>query len=462
MAPPRPLHQLSEEALFRYQVVSEVQVRLLGGHKRAQAVAQVLELEHQDLSGRRRHLSERTLYRWLEAYERDGLEGLERSPRAPVEDSAVLSREFLEFLQREKRADKKASLPEIIARARVQGILACDESVDRTSVWRAARRLDLPLTRARRLAETDMRRFAYPNRMLMVLADGKRFRAGAARHKRLSLVFLDDATRYGLDLVVGTEETCELFLQGLYSTVRRHGLMNALYLDNGPGFIADDTRAAAAQLGVHLIYGTARYPEGHGKIERFNSTFHQKLLRSLDGSPEVDTDPSALRLRLLHWLQTIYNHTPHEGIGHQSPEERWGADPRPLRFPQDLASLEAAFLLTFERTVSPDNVVSSDGRPYEVPRGHANERVRLTRHLLEGGALSICHEGRLVRLHPLDPTDNAYSRRSRPPEKPPDTSPPPQTAAKLSFEDTFQPLVGPDGGFPLPAEKDENPGDEHD
>ena len=46
-------------------------------------------------------------------------------------------------------------------------------------------------------------------RMLMVLADGKHFRAGTARLKRVALVFLDDASRYGLDVVVGEARLAE-------------------------------------------------------------------------------------------------------------------------------------------------------------------------------------------------------------------------------------------------------------
>jgi len=46
----------------------------------------------------------------------------------------------------------------------------------------------------------------------MVLADGKHFRAGAKRLRRVALFFLDDSTRYGLEVVVGTAESAPLFL----------------------------------------------------------------------------------------------------------------------------------------------------------------------------------------------------------------------------------------------------------
>ena len=120
-------------------------------------------------------------------------------------------------------------------------MVAEDEAIDRTSVWRACRRLGLPLTRRRKLSQTDMRRFAYLYRMLMVLADGKHFRAGVRRLRRVALFLLDDATRFGLEVVVGTNEDTVLFLSGLHAAITRYGLMSALFLDNG-GVITDNSQ----------------------------------------------------------------------------------------------------------------------------------------------------------------------------------------------------------------------------
>ena len=140
--------------------------------------------------------------------------------------------------------------------------------------------------------------------------DGKHFRAGGARAKRVALFYLDDATRYGLDVVVGPSESTELFLHGLYQLVRQHGLPDLLYLDHGPGFISTDTLAVVeGGLGTWLVHGRARYPAGRGAVERFNRTAHEQILRAFDGATDVDADGHALTLRLRHYLQR-YNDTP--------------------------------------------------------------------------------------------------------------------------------------------------------
>ncbi|MBX3274658.1 MAG: transposase family protein [Sandaracinaceae bacterium] len=139
---------------------------------------------------------------------------------------------------------------------------------------------------------------------------------GRTRLRRVALFFLDDATRKGLQVVVGTEEDTALFLRGVFELLRRHGRMDALYLDKGTAFTSDDTAAVFAQLGLPLIFGQTRYPEGHGKIERFHQTAIRKVLRGLDGAIDVDPDCGALELRLSHYLER-YDATPHESLGHR-------------------------------------------------------------------------------------------------------------------------------------------------
>jgi len=449
------LLQLSSQALFRYQVVSGVKVRVLSGMKVAQAVREVLREPHQDFSGQYRRVSERSVYRWLDAYEQEGLAGLEPQPRQRISDSAVLSKKLLHFLCVENKADPDASVPELIKRARLQGIVDEDEPLSRISVWRACRRMGLALRRVHRLKDKDMRRFSYPNRMLMVLADGKHFRAGVGRLKRVALNVLDDATRFGLAVIVGTSETTELFLQGLHQTILKYGLLSALFLDRGPGFISDDTFQVVAHLGIRLIHGTAAYPEGHGKVERFNQTSWQQVIRSFDSNPEVDPDPAALTLRLSHWMHQVYNHSPHESLGGQTPAQRFQQDPRSLHFPKDRGWLDDCFIISFRRRVSNDNVIPCDGIFYEIPRGNARQHIRLWRHLLDG-SVSMIHQGRRLFIHPVDVTGNAYSKRAKKTKTSPKATRPVHTAATLRFQSDFAPIVGPDGSYPKGGKDDES------
>jgi putative transposase len=350
---------VSAEALFRHQVVSQVLSCMLGGTSQVDCVHRVAGCLH-PFAGSARQVAVRTLYRWLAAFRSGGVQALELEVRRRTETSEVLDERFLEFLRAEKKDDPCCSIPELIRRAREDRILGADESVDRVTVYRTCQRMGLPLGQRSTKKDRDARRFAHPHRLMMVLSDGKHFRAGAARLRRVALFFLDDATRRGLHAVVGTSESTELFLRGLYELVLRVGLMDIVYLDRGPGFRSDDTHRAVQRLGAHWVLGTAGYPEGHGKIEKFHQTAWRGVLRGLR-RPEVDPDPRSLELRLQHFLTEQYNHWPHESLSGDSPQERWDADTRPLRFPKDTASLRERFVVTETRKVSFDHVLSWGG-----------------------------------------------------------------------------------------------------
>ena len=253
---------LSTEALFRYQVIAFVFARVALGQARPSAVDEAVEATHFTETGEARSVSRRTLYRWLASYDINGVGGLEPATRqvAPT----ALSEKFVAFLRRQKTTDPAASIPEVIRRAREHHLLGAEQSVSRVTVYRAAVRLALPLTKRSSKRDTDMRRFAYPNRMRMVLVDGKHFRAGAERLKRVAFFFIDDCSRRVLGVVVGCSESTELMLRGLFLLIQHFGLMDLLYFDHGPGFDSGDTHAVCVRLEVHYVHGKARYPEGHG------------------------------------------------------------------------------------------------------------------------------------------------------------------------------------------------------
>ena len=439
----------SPVGLFRYQVVCRVSCREREGLARAEAVRATAAEDHVGPEGFVRPVSERSIYRWCRAFGRRGFAGLvpARHRKRPVPVSLVLSDELLDFVGAQKKQDRHASIPELIRRARELGVVSPRQPLDRTTVWRALRRRGIETPRGRSSRTRDTRRFAYPHRLDMVLCDGKFFRAGAQRRKRVVLVFLDDASRYGLHAVVGSSENAALFLRGLYETLCRHGLMTALYLDRGPGFRALDTLAVAARLDVHIILGAAGYPEGHGKVEKFHQSAWKAVLRGLDRRPDVDPDCGALELRLQHYLREVYNHLPHEGIGGMTPAERFRTDERALRLPESREALRRDFVVHLERRVTADHVVSLNSVSYEVPRGLAGQRVQLQRNVLDN-SVAVLHDGRFVTIAPVDLTRNAHAPRADESAGTDDdvVHPLPKTSAELAFDRDLGCVLDPDGG----------------
>ena len=187
----RPPLPVSATALLRYSVVAEVEALVLRGWPAVAAVRHVAGASHVDLDGRPVRISVRTLQRWRAAWASGKLAALEPRQRTRTTTSQALSVELVAFLRTEKRCDARASAPELVRRARERGIVPAGLKIDRTTVRCACRRLGLPTRRRPHKREGDTRRWRYAERMQCVLADGKHFRAGAARLRRVARHVLD-------------------------------------------------------------------------------------------------------------------------------------------------------------------------------------------------------------------------------------------------------------------------------
>ncbi len=430
--------------MARYGVVSKVLAHVASGMAFSRAIRQVAKEPQFGPDGRRLRISVRTLQRWVAAFQSGGPGALCPVSRQSEAPSKVLSEDFLQHLIATKTADADASIPEVIRQARISGLVRGD--VSRVTVWRAARKLNLPIFSCKVPDGRDMRRFAFAHRMQMVLADGKHFRAGPKERKRVVITVLDDASRFALGAVVGTSESAGLFLSALWQVIRRWGRPECFYLDNGPGFIARDVISVCARLGIGVIHGTAGYAEGHGKIERYHRTLKADLLRSFPGNPEIDADLIALEHRIEHYHRSGYNPRSHEELPDNiAPETRFLNDTLPLRPLEDEQAARRHFLITRTRKVSRDNIIKLRRIPFEVPRGHAGRRIKVFDHLLDGD-VAILHEGRLVRLHPVDLTGNARSHRARAERAAePARRRPAKTAATMHFAKDHPPLVNETG-----------------
>jgi transposase InsO family protein len=425
-----------------------------GGVPMATAIKEVAASRQLSPSGKLVTVGARSIYRWLKLVKEQGFDGLFDSNRTKQSLAGSMPEGFSEFLLRQKLADDLLSIPEVIRRAKKEDLVSDVDDLSRTTVWRAVRRLDLPTTRRGLLKNRDIRRFAFKHRMQMVICDGKHFRAGPHRAKRVAMIFIDDATRYALHAVCGPSESAELFLRGLYELIQRHGLMTCLFVDNGSGFIAHDTEEICAKLGIKLIHGEVGHPEGRGKIERFNRTIKQDCLRHLDGAPGVASSFSSLELRINSYMKDDYGKRYQEGV-EGIPEELFMNDKRPLTFPESMDDLACHFVLRESRKVTKDNCINIDGRAYEMPLGYAGTSQEIRRRVLQKQLLFL-HQGELIELKVVDPHENAKTRRQK--SQPPEDNPPPAGAGGISssmstYNEKYGSIIDQDGGFNI-KEKD--------
>jgi len=429
-------------ALLRYLVVTQVCAAMVAGAGKTAAIREVTRRPQVDLRGRLLLIGERTLWRWLAAWDEAGVDGLARAPRELQGSS--LPNAFLELLEELKEGWPEIAIPEVIRIARASGVIADNEAIDRTTAWRHCRRQGLPTRRRNAVKKDRQRPWRFPNRMLCVLADGKHFRAGTKRAKRVVVFFLDNATRFILAAVVGTSESAALALRGLRTVIRRWGLLSCLYVDHG--FDNRDMVRACAALRIALILGAKAYPEGHGAVERFNRTADEQLLCGWPQNPAIDPELAALERRIEHWALEQYNHTPHEALDHDTPAQRFHADTRALKIPGSETAVNEAFVTSFDRRVTNHNCVSIDSVLWEIPIGHRGEKIDIFRNMITG-TLAVQHKGERVQIQPVDLTSNAYDRNDSPPVSQPGQTGPRPTAADIAWKRDHPPLADDDGNY---------------
>jgi transposase InsO family protein len=397
-------------ALFRYGVIAdllhvEAKERQISARLREKA-----EREYAIPGSKRRCIAAETMRDWLQAYRRGGFEALRPRPRSDRGVLRVLDQATADQLCAIKEANPAFSVPMVITQARQEGISV---TLPPSTVHRLLSRHGLMVRAASQPESKDRRRFAFEsaNQLWMsdvmhgpaVLTDGRR------KHKTYLIAFLDDATRIVPFAAFAFSENVAAFLPVLEQAIRRRGVPERLYVDNGSAYRSHHLALVCAKLGVTLIHARAYQPQGKGKLERWFRTVRLQLLPRLN---EADLSSLAsLNRRLWAFVEGEYHQTPHHGLEGEAPFDRWAASAQHVRLPG--AELAEMFLFEQKRKVQNDRTVSLLGVVYEVDASLVGETVTLRYDPSRVGApIQVAFKDRLYQaVKPVDVYANCFVRR---------------------------------------------------
>jgi transposase InsO family protein len=203
----------------------------------------------------------------------------------------------------------------------------------------------------------------------------------------------------------------------LKQAILKRGLPDALYVDNGAVYRADQFAFACAHLGIHLRHSTPYVSEGRGAIERWNRTVVEQF------EPEIRAlrlaDPREIQLRFEAWLEQRYHRTVHEATG-QTPLDRFAQPDFTPRYPDPVLVAET-FRVRVRRKVHRKTLtVEVEGRAFVV-EPHLRDRwvqVHYDPHDLSD--VLIYRDGqRVQRALPPPPNEPPQPRPARPTVTPP-------------------------------------------
>lgn len=190
------------------------------------------------------------------------------------------------------------------------------------------------------------------------------------------LTVIDDHSRYAPCLEACGDQQGQTVKARLETVFRRHGLPQAVFVDNGPPW--GDSRGDhwtrfnvwLLRLGISVLHSRPYHPQSRGKVERFHRTLAAELL-------DLNTFASlAQAQRAFDRWREAYNHDrPHQALDQQPPADRYRQSPRafPRTLPQPHYD-EGDIVRTVSTTKSH---ISFRGRVWTVPKAFRGERLAI-------------------------------------------------------------------------------------
>ena len=365
---------------------------------------------------RRTRVAVETLRDWLAAYRTGGFDALRPQPRKDIGHARSIPEEVADLLVHLRDEHRDYSVPMVIDEARKLCEQARAQALPVSTVHRLLACAGVMSAPPESPSSKDRRHFSYERAGELWMSDVMHgpavFVSGRRKQKSYLLCLLDDATRVVPFAAFALSESIEAFVPVLAGAIRRRGIPERLYADNGALYRSRHLALVCARLGITLIHARPYQPAGKGKQERFFRTVRMRLLPTL--REEDSASLEALNRRLWAWIEGEYHQSPHSGLGGQTPLDAWAMRSGEVRMAGPDLDLREVFLFEQKRRVHRDRTVSLDGVLYEVDAALVGEIVVLRYDPSRRGApIDVWHQGRKVSTaRVVDAYANCFVKRS--------------------------------------------------
>jgi transposase InsO family protein len=325
---------------------------------------------------RRRGISRASYYRYLRRYLEEGVDGLEPRSRRPGSSPGKIDADLEVEIVRLRKRHARWGARRIHAELRRGGV----DPPAVATIHRALRRNHLVAPQPPRRARASKR---FERETCNDLWQIDATEVALVGGERVWIVdCLDDHARFLLAAIACASPTGEA-AWACFVASSAYGLPRQLLSDNHLSFtgrrygIEVAFERKLAEAGVELINAAPAHPQTLGKLERFHRTLKEWLA---DEGPALDLEQLQL---LLDRFRAHYNgRRPHQGIGNQTPAERYlpaAAAEAPLGelAPSEQDKQPAYPPHSLTRKVWANGVVAVDGLGITLGRRYAGATVRI-------------------------------------------------------------------------------------
>lgn len=374
-----------ETALKRYEIIAPLLVPDLTEAEKRRLRREILEREK---------LSERTLRRYLAAYQENRYDGLKPNIRSDIGKTKAITEKILEQAAELKRELPERSVRRIIRILEGEGVVKKGE-ISRSTLARHLLKLGLGTKdlKTERITAGGVRRFVRKGRNTLWQSDIKYGpyipTNGDKKNRTYLVVFIDDATRLVCHGEFYDNQRLPILEDCFRKAILKYGKPEQVYVDNGKVFISRWFRIACARLGIKHLNTKAYSPESKGKVERFNGTVNEFIQEIALDKPK---NLYELNRKFRIWLDEGYNNNPHSGLKGDTPFHAYSADPKKVRFATPEECREA-FLWEETRKVDKTGCFKLDSIEYEAGIDLINRKIDVRYDPFDPSLVEVWYNG---------------------------------------------------------------------
>jgi len=386
-------------AIWRYGIISP----LLHQHPDQESKGRLLEAMGQRTyvreSGERVRLSPETIRKWLTRYWQGGLPALADKARRDKGTHSV-PQPVIDAMTCLRADHPRWTMTRVF-----------DHMLD-NGAWNGRRPSQATLYRFAKAhnlvrdphlqAAVSCRSFAFDTFGQLWMADflhGPKIRQGRYKRKTYLHAILDDSARYVVSGGFYLSEKVESLICDLMNAVRRYGIPQRFYTDNGACYASRHLKIVCARLGMQLIHTPPYRPQGRGKVERFFRTVRDQFL-AVDTSKTLDQINGAFK----KWLEQ-YHQKSHSVLGCPPLKKRLSGGSACQPVPE-VADIETLFLMQRRCRVYKNGTIRLFKQVFEIIDPPPNKRVTI---YYKPWDLSCVYYGTFFKpAHRLNMTRNAH------------------------------------------------------
>jgi transposase InsO family protein len=267
-----------ELAVWRYGIISPLLHRDANSLPSGELLDQAAWQRYVHPNGSHINLSAETLRKWLYRYLQSGLPGLMGKVRSDKGNHQIpdkITSAMVALREEHPRWTLARMIKELSKTNRWNG-----RKPSRSAIYRFAKAHNL-----QRDPHIDpngnVRPFAFDHFGQLWIADflhGPKLFKDNKKHKTYLHVILDDSSRFIVHGGFYLTESVEPLLYDLMGAVRRFGIPQRFYVDNGSAYISRHLKILCARNGIDLVHTPPFVPQGRGKLERLFRTVRDQFL----------------------------------------------------------------------------------------------------------------------------------------------------------------------------------------